>query len=161
MLHYISVFTQILNYELFTERSEPKYLLHPIFRALIHLHIYLRKGTQQIWKNKPLFDKQISVNHSLKPSFILMLHASPWNIALKMLIIICTPLCLEGFNSEPWWNLSRALLLTAILITRWVGFVGGCLFFVYFNHSVISGCMPACHTIEFTWNYPAFPNYTT
>lgn len=118
---------------IYRKRSEPKYLLHPIFRTLTHLCFYSQKDTQQIWKNKPVFDKQVSVNHSLKPS--------PCNAALKMLIIICTLLCLAGFNSEPWWNLSCALLLTATLTTSWVGFVGGCgVFFVYFNHSVISRC---------------------
>lgn len=57
----------------------------------MQLYIYLHKDIQQIWKNKPLFEKQISVNHSLKPSFILMAYVSPWNIALKMLIIIGVP----------------------------------------------------------------------
>lgn len=57
----------------------------------MQLYIYLHKDIQQIWKKKPLFEKQISVNHSLKPSFILMAYVSPWNIALKMLIIIGVP----------------------------------------------------------------------
>ena len=96
-----------------------------------------------MWKNEPLFDKQVSVRHSLKLSAILMAYASQWNSALKMLVIIglSLPFRYSTVNSDEICHMFYYRLQNLARI----GLVWGIYFF-----KALSGYVPGWHIFEFT-----------